>query len=139
MPKQCVIESEPFVIENIIVIDDDADEADWGGRPWVEGDMRGNLWIFAPLQIKAELNYIRLLKTIYEEQTELGIKAKVLTESEYNSLEAYADEVRALVNSPDYPRIGNFENRRPFVEKFFNYESKIAKFHEDCPIEDEVL
>lgn len=137
MPKQCVIESEPFVIENIIVIDDDEDEADWGGRPWVDGDMVGNLWVMAPMQIKGELNIIRLLKTIYEDQTEQGIKAKVLTETEYNSLDAYADDVRALVNSPEYPRISDFHNRRPFVEKFYNYQANIANFNESCPVEDE--
>lgn len=104
MTKLCVIETAPWVVENIIVIEDDANEADFGGREYVDGDRIGDMVAMANADIQAEVDHVNMFLRVYQKQVEAGVQPFV-TADEAAALETYRDQFAAMAQRETFPRI----------------------------------
>jgi hypothetical protein len=104
MTKLCVIESAPWMVQEIIVIDDDANEADFGGRQYVEGDRVGDMVALANDEIQAEVDHVNMLLRVYERQAEAG-QVPFITAEQAAELQSYRDEFAAMSSRDSFPRI----------------------------------
>jgi hypothetical protein len=104
--KLCTViqNGKEWIVENIIVIDIDADEADYGGRPFVEGDRIGNMVSMAHADIDAEVSEVNMLIRVYEKQVAIG-QIPFITESEKDSLIEYREIWKGLRTHESFPRI----------------------------------
>lgn len=104
MTKLCVIETSPWNVTDIIVIEDDASEADFGGRTYVDGDRIGDMVAMANADIKMEVDYINMFLRVYQKQVDAG-QQPFITAEEASALEAYRDEFSAMAQRETFPRI----------------------------------
>ena len=127
MTKLCVIETSPWVVENIIVIEDDANEDDFGGRQYQEGDRIGNMVSMAHADIDAEVGEVSMLIRVYEKQVAIG-QIPFITESEKDALVEYREVWQGLPTHESFPRIVRSAlpnlpvviNRTKFVNAFLS-------------------
>ena len=104
MPVMCTIETSQWMVENIIMIDSDADPASFGGRAWVAGDRIGDMVAMANADIDQEVSNVSMMLAVRNKQVSLG-QTPFMSDSDYSQLVDFRDAWSALKTHPNFPRI----------------------------------